>query len=119
MLDIPVIPSNAWYELTVPFDAPDGTMVFEFRWNFRDASWYFNLSQEDGTRLVSGKRIVLGTYLGSRSRAPFFKRGVLVAIDTSNQGREAGFDDFGTRVVLRRFTAQEVMVGRGLLVGFG
>lgn len=117
MFDIPVEVGNPWYELSVPFGAPDGTMVFEFRWNFRDASWYFSLTQEDGVRLVSGKRIVLGTYLGSRCRAPFFKRGVLVAIDTSNTGGEATLDDFGKRVVLRRFTVQEVMIGRGIVLG--
>lgn len=118
MQDIPVVPSNAWYELTVPLAEADGsvsTIVFEFRWNFFNASWYMSVTQ-DNIELITGVRVVLGTYLGSRSRASFFRNGVIVAIDTSNQGREAGFDDFGTRVVLRRFTVYEVITGRGLTI---
>lgn len=119
-VDIPLVPSVPWYDLEVPIADADGTVetfVFEVQWNFRDSSWYFQLRQDDGVILVSSVRIVLGTYLGSRSRAKFFRRGVLVAIDTANPpGRtvEAGFDDIGTRVVLRRFSVYEVMNGRGL-----
>lgn len=118
MQDIPVIASNAWYDLTVPLSQADGsivTTVFEFRYNFFNTSWYMSLTQ-DNVELVTGVRIVLGTYLGSRCRAQFFRRNVLVAIDTSGKGREATFDDFGTRVVLRHFTVYEVITGRGLTI---
>ncbi len=120
MQDIPLIPSNAWYDLTVPVEEFDGsivTMRFEIRWNFRNRSWYFTLFEDDNTLLISGVRMVLGTYLGSRCRAKFFRDGVLVMVDTSGKGVEAGFDDLGTRIVMRRFTVYEVMVGRGIALG--
>lgn len=122
--DVPLVPSNPWYDLTVPFNEPDGSITvvtFEVRWNFRNASWYFSLFSDDNTEICTGVRIVLGGYLGRRARVPFFKQSVLVAIDTASpapgRGREATFDDLGTRVVLRRFTVQEVMVGRGFVLG--
>lgn len=113
--NIPVTPSDPWYELTVPLDDADGSSTpytFEFRWNTIDKAWYFNLYEQDRTPIVHGVKVVLGMYLGRRSRHVFFKKGVLVAIDTSNKGREAGFDDFGTRVILRRYTVQDVIIGR-------
>lgn len=119
--DIPVTPSVPWYELTVPLDEPDGSIAvvtFEFRWNFRALAWYIQtLRDESGAIMISGVKIVLGAYLGSRCRNTFFKNGVLVAIDTAAKGgpsREATLDDFGKRVILRRYTVYEVLNGRGI-----
>ena len=120
--DIPVEPGNPWYELHVPLRESNQTVLtwdFEFTWNYRNKSWYFDLSRDNIVR-CSGVRVVLGKYLGSRSRADFFRNSVLVAIDTApvgNVSREPGFDDFGTRVVLRRFNILEVITGRGFNLG--
>ncbi len=115
--DIPLIPSEPWYTLTVPLDNPEGdgttAYVFVVRWNERDEHWYFDLLEQDNTAILTGVRIVLGTYLGRRSRHPLLRGGVFIAIDTTGEGRDAAFDDLGTRVVLRYFTVQDVMAGRG------
>lgn len=116
--DIPITPSEPWQEITTQIDEGDGTVttyIFELKWNVRDLSWYLNLFEQDGTPIVHGVRCVLGMYLGRRSRHTFFKRGVLVCVDTTREGREATLDDFGTRVVLRRYTVQDVIVGRSVL----
>ncbi len=116
--DIPITPGDPWQEITTQIDEGDGTVstyVFELKWNVRDSSWYLNLSEQDGTPIVHGARCVLGMYLGRRSRHPFFKKGVLVCVDTTREGREATLDDFGARVQLRRYTAQDVIVGRGVI----
>lgn len=115
--NIPITPSDPWQEITVPLDDTDGSTtpyIFEIRWNPRESAWYLNLFEANGDPIITGIKIVLGMYLGRRSRHSFFRKGVLVAIDTSNQGKEAGLDDLGTRVVLRRYTAQEVVTGRAV-----
>lgn len=112
--------------ILLPFDARDGSpnfrmgvtldfgvpYLFDVRWNARAASWYFDMFEADETPIISGVRIVLGTYLGRRCTHDFFRRGVLVAVDTSGAGRDAGLDDLGARVQVRRYLAQEVIQGR-------
>jgi hypothetical protein len=115
--DIDITSSDPWQEITVPVDEGDGvtnTYIFELKWNVRDSSWYLNLFEHDGTIIKHGIRVVLGMYLGRRSRHPLFRKGVLVAVDTTVKGREATLDDLGERVVLRYFSVQDVMVGRDL-----
>lgn len=108
---IPTQQSIPNYRIGVPID---GTLfLFDFRWNARDAAWYFDMYEADETPIVVGVKIVLGTYLGRRCTHPFFASNVLVARDTSGQGLDAGFDDLGARVVLLRFTDEEVLAGRG------
>lgn len=107
---LPFKPSIPDYRMGVAIDQAQYT--FEVRWNDRDKSWYFNMLEADGTPIIHGVRIVLGMYLGRRSLHDFFQHNVLIAIDTSNQGREAGLDDLGTRVQVVRFTDEEVLVGR-------
>ena len=115
--DIDIDPSDPWQEITVPIDEGDGTIntyIFEFKWNTWDSSWYLNLYEADSTVIFHGKRLVLGMYIGRRSRHPLLRKGVLVVVDTTRTGTEATLDDIGTRVKLRYFTVQELMTGRNL-----
>jgi hypothetical protein len=87
--------------------------VIDVRWNADDSSWYMDFFAEDGeTVLATGIRIVLGTYLGRHKWVPPFTAGVFVAYDLSGQRKDPGFDDLGTRVVVRYFTAEEVFAIR-------
>lgn len=115
MQDIDITPSEPWQEITVPIDEGDGitnTYIFEFKWNVRDTSWYLTLREQDETEIFTGKRLVLGMYIGRRSRHPLLRKGVLVLVDTTRSGAEATLDSLGAQHVLRYFTAQEVMAGR-------
>lgn len=117
MQDIDITPSDPWQEVTTSIDEGDGvinTYIFELKWNVRDSSWYLSAAEADGTVIFTGKRVVLGMYIGRRSRHPLLRKGVIVAVDTMRTGTEATLDDLGTRVKLRYFTAQEVMAGRNL-----
>lgn len=110
----------------IPLDVRDGSpnfrigvsldfgvpYLFDVRWNSRDSSWYMDVLEADETAIVSGVRLVLGTYLGRRTRHPLFARGVFVMFDSSGSGAEATLDDLGTRVQLRRYLAQEIIQGR-------
>jgi hypothetical protein len=115
--NIPITPSDPWQQITIPLDDTDGSStpyIFELRWNLREGAWYLNIFEANGSAIIHGVKVVLGMYLGRRSRHDLFRKGALVAVDTSRQGKEAGLDDFGTRVVLRRYTAQEIVTGRAV-----
>ena len=111
---IPVVPSVPNYRFSTSID--DATYIFDFRWNTREAAWFFDISEADETSILQGVKVVLGMYLGRRSTHRFFRDGVLVAKDTTAKGVEATLDDLGIRVQLLRFTAGEIIIGRGLSV---
>lgn len=119
--NVPLLNSEPWFRTTTALDRLGGgtvTVSFDFRWNARDESWYFDAVDESERPIVNSVRFVLGAYLGRHARRhELFRNGVLVAINTSNapadRGREAGFDDLGTRVVMTYLTVNDVMVGRG------
>jgi hypothetical protein len=82
--------------------------IFDARWNVSEGAWYFDLREVSLAPIVFGVKVVLGAYLGRRTNHPLFRRGVIVARDTSSKSREATLDDIGQRVVVRYYTAEEV-----------
>lgn len=106
--------------LVLPFDAESpyytfSTTIenaeyrFNVRWNGRDAAWYFDILEYDGTPIVHGVKVVLGCYLGRHTNHTLFRQGVIVATDLSGSGRDATVDDLGSRVVVMRLTLDEVL----------
>lgn len=119
MLILPFRPSIGHYDFDT--DIEDRTYIFDVQWNARDnvdpntgvarGAWYFDVREQDGAAIALGIKIVLGTYLGRRLNHPLFRRGVLLAIDTAGgegRGRDAGFDDLGTRVIVKYYTTVEI-----------
>jgi len=106
MVVLPFIPSVPFYTFTTTIE--DEPYSFKVRWNSRDEAWYFDVSTDDGEVLRQGVKVVLGTYLGRACTEKFFELGVLWAIDTTSQAKEATFDDIGTRVEVRYYSAVEV-----------
>lgn len=104
---IPFEPSIGHYRFSTTISNTE--YIFDVRWNSRDSAWYFDLLEFDETPIIMGVKIVLGTYLGRRCTHALFYNGVFVAIDTSNEGREAGFDDLGTRVTIRYYPAEDLI----------
>jgi hypothetical protein len=68
---------DPFYSVTVPLDGKD--FVFDFRYNQREQAWYFSLSAADGTRLLTGVKVVCSIPLITKAdeRLP---RGLLVAV---------------------------------------
>jgi hypothetical protein len=83
--------------------------IIDGRWNSRDAAWYLDFYEGDLTPIIYGVKVVLGAYLARRSNHPLFANGVLVAVDLTNSGKEATFDDFGTRVILEWIPVLELL----------
>jgi hypothetical protein len=86
----------------------DVPYVFDVRWNGRDNAWYMDILDVNEDPIRRGIKIVLGTYLGCRSTDPRFPRGLLFAEDLSGEGRDAGVDDLGSRVVIFHYTIAEL-----------
>lgn len=83
--------------------------IVDGRWNGRDQAWYLDWYEVNLTPIIYGMKVVLGTFLGRRSNHKLFRDGVLVAVDLSGQGRDAGYDDLGTRVVLEWIPVLELL----------
>lgn len=117
--DIPLLNSDPWFRTTCPLDRLDGsnvTMSFDFKWNGRDSSWYFDVLDDTDRLIVNSVRFVRGVYLGRRAHHEIFRNGALVAKCTvDHDPREAGFNDLGRRMVLRYYTVYDILLGRGVL----
>jgi hypothetical protein len=104
---LPVVSQGAHFGVTTELE--NITYAFDFRWNWRDSGWYFNLLDGEGVLLVAGVRVVLNTsLLKSFRKSGVVPPGALVAVDTGGQELEAGQDDFGSRVKLYYFTEADL-----------
>ncbi len=83
--------------------ALDGTnYVIRTRYNERAGAWFFDLSLEDGTALITGKKIVVTWPLaGVREYGDRLIPGWLFATDTSAADLDPTLEDLGTRVLLQ------------------
>ena len=108
---IPFITSDNNYRLRVPLSGT--TYLFDVHWNSRDSdgagAWYFDLREEDETPIALGVKVVLGAKIGYGNTHPFFKSHTLDVLDTSGEGRDAGYDDLGARVALVHHTVAELV----------
>ena len=104
---IPLIGEEFNYSVSTILD--DTEYIFNVRWNGRDESWYFDLSDSEGGIIRAGLKILLGAFPGRRSVDPRFPNGAFVVSDLSNEGVDATYYDLGTRVVMHYFTAAELL----------
>ena len=104
---LPVVPSIAFYRIGVTIE--DVHYVMDFQWNSTESAWYFDMYDLDENPIIVGVKVVLGAFLGRTANALPFKDGILVAVDTTRKGKEAGFDDLGTRVELRYLPTLDFM----------
>lgn len=111
VLILPLQPSVGNYRFSTTIT--DVTYIFDVRWNSRDVAWYMDVYEANLTPIIYGIKIVLGVYLGRCSRHRLFRQGVMVAVDTTSQGREATFDDLGTRVEVKYIPAEVLLVSGG------
>jgi hypothetical protein len=113
MLILPFEPSRGAYEFTTRIE--DAEYFFFVRWNAHKlGGWYFDIADETGAaerprRLIArGLKIVLGIAIGRWIQHPLFAGGAFIAIDTTQSGRDAGYDDLGKRVEVRYYTLDEL-----------
>lgn len=114
MIVVPFEPSRGAYEFTTRID--DAEYLFAVRWNAHPlGGWYFDIADEAGVAespirwFARGLKIVLGCAIGRTNLHPLFVNGQLVAYDTTRQGREATFDDLGTRVIVVYWSQDDLL----------
>lgn len=95
---LPLVPATPNYRVGTSLDGV--SYVFDVRWNGRAAAWYVDILDEEADPICVGLKVVLGAALGARSADPRRPAGLLMASDLSGEGREATFDDLGSRVVV-------------------
>jgi len=87
---------------------------FFVRWNTRLGIWAFDVRQAN-VQIAAGIPILLGAFFGRTSGHTLFQSGVMLARDTSQSHREAGFHDLGVRVQVsywpRDDMAAEILAG--------
>lgn len=105
--ELPIVPSIGEYD----FDSSvAGTSYnFAFRWNSRYKAWHMSIAAADLTPIIGPTTVVLGCFMGRRSHHPLFSNGVFVAQDLSRQSRDATYDDFGTRVIVKYIPVLDVL----------
>lgn len=104
---LPLRPLEPSYTMNVTLRGEE--VRIDVRWNERDTggAWYTDWFDADGDPIVRGLKIVLGVNLGRTVLHRVFRRIVVRAVDTSGKGIEPGFDDLGTRVVVRVYTVTD------------
>lgn len=106
---LPFVGSIANYDFTTTIGA--STYTFTVSWNYREDSWYFDVDDANGSNLISSVKLCLGAFLGRTTPASPFTDGVMIAVDTAathgGDAHEAGFDDLGTRVIIKYFEAAD------------
>jgi hypothetical protein len=104
-LIVPVFPGEPLYNERVRLEERD--YIFRFDWAGRESRYYMTIQDEE-QNLIAGVKIVANWDLLSRSRwNPDLPPGVLIAMDLEQGGEPPGLEDFGTRVRLFYYTADE------------
>lgn len=103
---IPIDVGDPFFDVQVTLE--DVTYTLQFRWNVREEAWYMHILDAEGTTVLhAGLKLVadwpLATYTTERQPP-----GILVARDTSGEGRDPGLDDLGDRVQLVYYTLAEI-----------
>jgi hypothetical protein len=97
-IQIPTRTDLGLYRMQVDLDGE--TFIFDFQFNEREGAWYFDIADEAGNPIRSGIKVVTGFPLTRLIRDLRWRGGVLVAVDTTGQSREAVIDTLGSEVVL-------------------
>ena len=109
MLILPTRTNIPHYEFEIELDGV--SVRLEFRWNDREAAWFFDVLELDASPILQGRKVVLGLPLLGRFADARLPTGDLIAIDTAGTNVEPGIDELGTRVRLCYATAAELAAG--------
>jgi len=95
---IPTRTDLANYSMQV--DLEGVTYRFDFRFSEREGFWYFDLLDVAGSMIRAGVKVVTGMSLTRLLRDTRRPPGELAVMDTTDQDREAGFEDLGEEILL-------------------
>jgi hypothetical protein len=102
---IPILPDIPFQELDVTLEGI--VCRLSLQWNGREQAWYMDVSTVDDDLIVAGLKLVLGVYIGWRESDLRFPPGMFRMFDNSREGRDAGLNDLGVRVVMHYYAQEE------------
>jgi len=120
---LPLRPSIGAYRFTLQLE--DVQYRFRLKWNSVErpgsapatpgvitapakGMWYMDIAEFDGTPILAGVKIVLGSYLGRWSNHPLILNGVFVARSSAPIHDDPGFDDLGVTVQVLYFNRADL-----------
>jgi hypothetical protein len=104
---LPLVPSMGYYDFTTTVDGY--SLLFTIRWNPIDRAFFMDVADQRNRPIVEGEKIVIGAYIGRKSKHPLFTDGAFIAFDTAGNFEDAGYDDLGGRVEVWYYTANELV----------
>ena len=85
------------------------TYRLTFRWNDRASAWILDIASEDGTMIISGRRLAVNNLLTRQFRhLPACPPGHVMPFDTTLRATDPGLTDLGTRVIMLYAEAADV-----------
>lgn len=94
------------FEMTIAIN--NRNYVFSSYYNIRDESWYVDIANNDGVKLLEGKRVVLYSNLLRGVVDELSSEGVLMAINTAKIVNEITRDNMGIDINLFFITRDEL-----------
>lgn len=118
---VPSTPTLPFLDVVVALDGVNYTL--QLRWNTRatrtlldgteeEGAWFLTILDEPGNTIIRGDVKLVADWPLYRVTADREPPGLLMAIDTSGQGIDPGFDDIGRRVVIDYITEAELEAAR-------
>lgn len=100
--------SDPFYDFTATLDGVN--YAFDFRYNQREACWYFSIGLNDGTDLANGVKVVCGPSLLSTFVDDRLPPGALIAMSSTADNSPPGLSDLapGARVSIIYADAAEI-----------
>lgn len=86
------------------------TYKLNFFWNTRDSHWYMDILDLDENPILPGTKIVCNFPLLLRATHPDAPPGEMIAVDTGGFDEDPVLEDFGTRVDLLYYDAEELAI---------
>jgi hypothetical protein len=94
----------------VVFTLDGVSYAFRFRYNERGGSWNFDMLDDSGSEIISGRKVTVSWPLfGWRETDSRLPGGRLLACDTTDSDTDPTLEDFGSRVVLEYIEAADIV----------
>lgn len=107
-VELPFKPSVGRYSFITAIEGIE--YLFNVEWNTVNSSWYASIyDPTTNAPIAINIRLVLGTYFARYSMHPLFRDGAMMAVDFTDKGRDATFDDLGKRVLIEYIPVLELI----------
>ncbi len=101
------IPLQSLPEFTAEVTLEGAAYLLTVKWSTRQAQWSMDIARRDGTVLVGGLGLLLGSEVLRNHAGRGLPPGALVLLDPAGSNADVTFDDLSERCALVYFTEAE------------